>query len=232
MPGHSTRETIIQTAIGLFKENGFDNVTIAEICKKSRVNKTTFYYYFDSKHALLKNYYVMRNDIAPNVLNVLMSEENPIEQLWLMLMCGMNFIIDSGWQIIKQIYVLNLTKDIQSFRLTQQKFEVFSAMKTVLSKAQAAKTVRNQSDPKTLLVLLIHMTYGVTYSWCAKRGDFDLKKIIRVIFENILDVSEEFRKEEPGQSLQMWSDLFGGFTPGNSSITIINGNNQNGEEQP
>jgi AcrR family transcriptional regulator len=231
MPGHSTRETIIQTAVGLFKERGFDNVTIAEICKKSRVNKTTFYYYFESKHALLKNYYLMRNEIGPSILSVLVSEENPVEQLWLMLMCGMNFILDSGWQIIKQIYVLNLTKDIQSFRLTQQKIEVFSAMKTVLVKAQTANMVRNQSDPKTLLVMLIHMTYGVTYSWCGKQGGFDLKKTIRVFFENILDVSEECRKEEPGQSRQMWSYLFGGFTP-ESIASGISNENQNGEEQP
>ncbi len=231
MPGHSTRETIIETAIGLFKERGFDNVTIAEICKKSRVNKTTFYYYFESKHKLLENYYVMRNDIAPNVLNVLVSEENPVEQLWLMLMCGMNFILDSGWQIIKQIYVLNLTKDIQSFRLTKQKFEVFTAMKTVLVKAQSANMVQNKSDPKMLLVMLIHMTYGITYSWCGKRGEFDLKKTIRVFFESILDVSAECRKEAPGQSKQMWSFLFGGFTPEDTPVLHMK-TNQYGEEQP
>lgn len=231
MPGHSTRETIIKTAIGLFKERGFDNVTIAEICKMSRVNKTTFYYYFESKHALLQNYYVMRNEIAPNVLNVLVSEENPVEQLWLMLMCGMNFILESGWQIIKQIYVLNLTKDIQSFRLTRQKYEVFSAMKTVLVKAQAAGMVHNRSNPKMLLVMLIHMTYGVTYSWCGKQGEFDLKKAIRVFFESMLDVSEECRKEEPGQSLQMWNHLFGGFTPEDAALSPLK-TNQFGEEQP
>lgn len=231
MSGLSTRDTIIQTAVGLFKEQGFDEVTIADICKKSGINKTTFYYYFKSKHALLKDYYVMRNDIAPNVLNVLISEENPLEQLWLMLMCSINFVLDTGWQIIKQVYILNLTKDIQSFQATQQKIAVFTAMRTVLAKAQAANMVLNRSDPKTLLVILVHMTYGITYSWCAKEGSFDLKKANRIFFENLLDVSAEYRKEEPCQSLKLWTDLHGPIMP-ESVVSIILGNNQNLEEQP
>ena len=232
MEGLSTRDTIVQTAIGLFKERGFDEVTIVDICKKSGINKTTFYYYFNSKHALLKDYYVMRNDIAPNVLNVLISEENPVEQLWLMLMCSINFVLDTGWQIIKQVYILNLTKDIQSFKANQQKIAVFTAMSTVLTKAQAANMVLNRSDPKTLLVILVHMTYGITYSWCAKEGNFDLKKANRIFFENLLDVSGEYRKEDPCQSLKLWTDLHGSGMPESVVSSILSGSNQKVEEQP
>lgn len=48
-----TRSLIQQKAMRLFREKGFDNVTIAEISEAADVDATTFWRHFGSKHAIL-----------------------------------------------------------------------------------------------------------------------------------------------------------------------------------
>jgi AcrR family transcriptional regulator len=48
-----TRVQIRDVALSLFRERGFDNVTIAEIAEAADVDATTFWRHFGSKHAVL-----------------------------------------------------------------------------------------------------------------------------------------------------------------------------------
>lgn len=48
------RDSIIQTALQLFAEQGYDNTSIAQIAKEADISKGLIYNYFDSKEHLLK----------------------------------------------------------------------------------------------------------------------------------------------------------------------------------
>lgn len=47
-----TKRRIYQCAVTLFREKGFDSVTIEEICNEAKISKGLFYNYFESKEAL------------------------------------------------------------------------------------------------------------------------------------------------------------------------------------
>ena len=49
----TNRDVIMQIAVELFSQKGFENVGIQEICELSKVSKPTLYYYFGSKNGLL-----------------------------------------------------------------------------------------------------------------------------------------------------------------------------------
>ena len=53
----ATREQILDTAIGLFRENGFDETTMREVASEVGVALGLAYYYFPSKEALVMAYY-------------------------------------------------------------------------------------------------------------------------------------------------------------------------------
>ena len=50
---NNTKEKIRQQAISLFKENGYENVTVLQICKAAGITKRTFYYHFSSKDEII-----------------------------------------------------------------------------------------------------------------------------------------------------------------------------------
>ena len=51
------KQRLMQTAIALWKEKGYDNVSIPVICEKCGVTKGSFYHHFESKDDLLLAYY-------------------------------------------------------------------------------------------------------------------------------------------------------------------------------
>lgn len=48
-----TREAIIEAAMSLFAEHGFDGVTVTDIAARAEVGRTTFFRYFDDKQEVL-----------------------------------------------------------------------------------------------------------------------------------------------------------------------------------
>ena len=55
--GEQTRKLILDTALALFRENGFDATTMQEVAERAAVAKSAAYYYFPSKEAIIQAYY-------------------------------------------------------------------------------------------------------------------------------------------------------------------------------
>ena len=55
--GEQTQEAILEAALELFRENGFDGTTMQEIAARAGVAKGAAYYYYASKEAIIQAYY-------------------------------------------------------------------------------------------------------------------------------------------------------------------------------
>lgn len=55
--GEQTKSTIIDAALGLFEEVGYDATTMRAIAKRAGVSVGNAYYYFDSKDQLVQGFY-------------------------------------------------------------------------------------------------------------------------------------------------------------------------------
>ena len=53
----ATKDKVFSTAVGLFIEKGYNNVTINDICDACEITKPTFYYHFKSKQDIILHYY-------------------------------------------------------------------------------------------------------------------------------------------------------------------------------
>ncbi len=78
----ATKENIIQNAMYLFSENGFDGTTIDDIAKKSSINKAMIFYYFKNKAGL---YEVIMSDTLHAIYKAIVEAkkccENPLGDL-------------------------------------------------------------------------------------------------------------------------------------------------------
>src|SRR3954454_5604532 len=69
-----TRQRILEAALDLFRENGFDSTTMRDIAKQAGVALGAAYYYFDSQDALVMSFYVRAQDeLRPRIESALSS---------------------------------------------------------------------------------------------------------------------------------------------------------------
>src|SRR5690554_3991909 len=61
------KQIIIQTALNLFKDNGYENTSISKIIDAASISKGGFYHYFSSKEELLE--YIAQSFIK-TILNI------------------------------------------------------------------------------------------------------------------------------------------------------------------
>lgn len=57
LKGQTTRETILDTALTLFRARGFDQTTMRDIAREAEMSLGAAYHYFESKEAIVLAYY-------------------------------------------------------------------------------------------------------------------------------------------------------------------------------
>jgi AcrR family transcriptional regulator len=189
-----TKRRIRQTAMRLFQERSFEEVTLNDICEASGVNRHTFYYHFKSKDDLLDHYHELPWELsAAEVADILMAD-NFVDQLWLITKKFIDFVDRIGITIIRQILVQNITKDARTFHPNRRRNGLLRLQEGIIQKGQAAGQFQNGSDPHALVILLQQTMHSTCFMWTIMNGCFDYSRHMRYLFEALLDVAEEYRE--------------------------------------
>ncbi|MCX7773664.1 MAG: TetR/AcrR family transcriptional regulator [Clostridia bacterium] len=192
---NDTKQYIIQKALELIKANGFDQVTINDICAAAEVSKHTFYYYFKSKETLLLDFFQIPKNLTAERISSILAAEHHVEQFWNILEHMGDFFIDLGHEITRRIFIANFNRDMGTFNSQKINNEQLTkAEVTILTKGYEKGEFRNSSNPLHLLHIVFIEVMGITAQWCILNGGFDLKNSMRVCMEVSLDVIPELRK--------------------------------------
>ena len=191
---NATKRRIREQALKLICANGFENVTLSDICEASGVNKHTFYYYFKAKADLLKQYYQIPHQLDALDLASIFTNDSYVEQLWLLRKNILDFSAGAGTVIIKQLLIKNLLDDIGTFVISEEGRHLRQLQKNILEKGQSGGEVLCQTEADLLLLLLDQSVYSTIFSWAVKNGSFNLYDATRYMFERILMVVPERRK--------------------------------------
>lgn len=187
LPNFETSDTkgrIRECAISLFKEYGFENVTVVQICEAARITKRTFYYHYKSKEELLYGITDYLGVKAESLLDSLAVQQTNIGILWALMSTYSIKSAEYGPNIIRQIYVHMIQgKDDEKFPYTMYLYK--TVVKTI-ENAQRAGEIANTSSPEDIAFTLYHVFRSVTITWAAEDGAFDLVKEFRRVFDAVL----------------------------------------------
>ena len=171
MEKNGTKNTLFNTAMDLFRKHGYDNVTIQQICRESNVTRNAFYYYFESKEALMSSYFENIPDFTQALLTNILSLPNDWEKLWYIFETHLKLIESEGLSICRAFIKVNM--DGSGSFLTQ--YDVSETVSIpLLHSCQSLGLVRNMMEPKQLIYLATRMIAGILLTWCAKYGNFPL----------------------------------------------------------
>lgn len=191
---HNTKSRIRTTAIDLFKQNGFDNVTIEEICASVGITKPAFYYHYKSKHNIFDSYYAKVIDQTNNKMAVMFSMAAYWQRLWMILQLFLDHTESAGFDTIAQILKYALDGNNEIFR---EYFDsTAKAQIALIRKAKARREIRSELSADKLYEISRTIIWGTLVLWCTERGSFSLKLTIRRSLEVLYDLVPNLRLRE------------------------------------
>ncbi|MEN6328564.1 MAG: helix-turn-helix domain-containing protein [Syntrophomonas sp.] len=155
----SSKQVIMEAAIELFAEKGFDGARVDEIAKRAQVNKALIYYYFESKDKILEE-----------LMSVLIKD-----------------MIDLKDQLTININVLEPMNDSKVDDFIYQAYKFFKKRKLLLNiiLSEALKGATNKNIFFEMLSLNIADGVGRIKQMNGEITDFEEFNIIAIFFNFI-----------------------------------------------
>ena len=186
-----TRKKIYETAEQLFRKNGFDSVSVDSIVEMAGVSKGTFYVHFDSKDSLIAaliNDFVYKLDLDYKSYLESFPVKTAASDILISMIGKIADIIACtiGYDHMKTVYQLQLTKTINTDAVMSYNRDLYKIFSNIISKGIQQGEFKTDIPVETLTKHCIMAIRGLTYEWCIRHPDFDLKKQALKHFEILL----------------------------------------------
>jgi len=192
-------ETIKTTALEMFREKGYDNVTIQDICEACGITKPTFYHYISAKEDLIV-------DVYTNIIQDMLMEtyelfelKSSYAQLTLIFVRLIRKTKEFGWDFFGKLINANLNENRHSFALNENLRKV---AESIIRNAQESGEIQNTNDPAQIYRAIAFVFMGVEVNWCIARGDFPFEKVfftnmnaVTMVRDDLKDTWKEYFKD-------------------------------------
>ena len=158
-----TEQLILQTALTLMRQRGFDKVSIRDICREAGITTGAFYHHFSSKEALFKKGFspldlYMEHALAGH------EDERPSERLRIILISYARFIEKECGELTGQYYQQRLMDPLAITSMDPTRF-IHRAMLDCLKQAKHAGILTIDRSPEWLADLCYRHFRGVVIDW-------------------------------------------------------------------
>lgn len=179
--GAETKRLLFESAVKLFGQCEFKDVTVEAITRMAGVTKGTFYVHFESKdtlYAALFSSYVERMDTQYKAfLDTLPPEMSSCE----MMLSLIKEIIDLmtaqiGYDNLRTIYRLQLTNTINMDSVKGYERRLYLFFQEILERGIQRGEFKTALPLETLSRHFVMAIRGLTYEWCIRYPNFDFKQ--------------------------------------------------------
>lgn len=186
-----TKNKIYQCADQLFKEYGFDNVSVDSIVEKAGISKGSFYVHFNSKDALivaLIKEYVSNLDLDYRAFVETFPDNTSASVILLSLIEKISYIItvNIGYIYMKNIYRIQIDKTIPTDTIWSENRDIYKTFCNLIDEGIRQGEFCSDFSVTTVAVHLVMSIRGLCYEWCIRYPDFDLKEQMLAHFKLLL----------------------------------------------
>lgn len=166
------RNRIYETAMALFREQGYEETTVNQITQRAKVAKGTFFNHFPSKEHLLTMWY---NICDKQAYEYCEGQEYASAKEAITALVRMNVLIvlkDKELLIAKNKVVAHLP--VMANEEQEQDSQFFNYCQRFLERDKAEGILAPHLDTAYFSNLIITLTTGNARRWIYQAGDFDL----------------------------------------------------------
>lgn len=180
LKAEATKEKIYKSAEELFSQNDYNKVSVDAIVEKAGVSKGSFYVHFESKNALitmLLNDHVKVADADYRVFLDTFHKDASAETIILSLIETISDeLIDKiGYGKIKAVYKAQIAKDVNTGAVMGYNRSLYKMFSDVLEMGIQKGELKSELSPNLLARHFMLAIRGITYEWCIRYPEFDLK---------------------------------------------------------
>jgi AcrR family transcriptional regulator len=188
-----TKSDIITKAIELFKSEGYDNVSIDQLCKVCGITKGTFYYHFASKDAIIFHYY---SSLTPNLIDVIQNmvkQTSYKDKLWVLMEFWIDNTVGLGPNLLKAFMIADAENGLKHFSpyTSYKQGEIkntYDMQIELIKQGQAQGTIRGSFAPEMLMLTFVSAMIGIAFDWSSNNGPYDEKEELHKIFEVVFSI--------------------------------------------
>lgn len=189
----NAKKLITEQAVKLFREKGYENVSVNDICKAANIARSTFYLTFSGKNDIIDK---MLSDVKLNrdeFFGDFIAARNDFERMWILCCRYLAVAESNGPEVTGALLRLDLMEKINILDSVHSVDAWFIQM---TENAQNSGVILSHESPETLAPLGIDIAYYTTYEWCKRKGSFNLRQVVRRRAEAVYGIAPEYRMPE------------------------------------
>ncbi|MEA4954692.1 MAG: TetR/AcrR family transcriptional regulator [Pseudoflavonifractor sp.] len=180
LQGAETKKKIIECADALFREYGFENVSVDSIVEKAGISKGGFYVHFESKDALISVLiaeYVKRLELGYKAFIGALPDGVETSALLLSLVGKISDVITDniGYNLIKLAYRIQIDQNINTGVLLSYGRDIYTLFDELIKRGVRRGEFKAELDTKASAEQFVTVLRGFTYEWCIRYPEFQLK---------------------------------------------------------
>lgn len=176
-----TRRKIYLSAEQLFNENGFEAVSIDDIVKKAGVAKGSFYVHYESKETLIAALigdFVGRVDGEYQSYLDSLPLDMPLPEVFLAVIEKIADVLTEGIgrENMRLVYRIQLGNGIKTDAMISYNRGLYQVLHDILLRGVEQGVFRVSIPVEEMVKQSVVAFRGLTFEWCIRYPDFDLKE--------------------------------------------------------
>ena len=184
------RENIAKCAIELFKAEGYDNVSVNEICEKAHVSRTVFYTMFKGKRGILDYVVSTPQQNDDEGFRRFADAENDFERIWQLFERFIAIALDFGPKLTSRLFIMQFESP-QGIRDAVHALDDLFA--TLAKNCAKNGIIETEEPPELLSHIATDLILHELYVWCSQNGNFSLRERARQYAEVAYHVKPQYR---------------------------------------
>lgn len=190
--GENTKQKLFNSAVRLFNEYDFSEVTVDRIVEAAGVAKGTFYIYFESKDSMIAAFmsdYVNRVDTDYRAVLDFFPPDTSASQMLLGLIGKIADTLTEtiGYINMRTVYKLQLTYAVDMSVVKGYDRELYQIFSDVLKIGIERGEFSSDLSLNEITRHFVMAIRGLSHEWCIRYPDFDLKAQALSHFQILLD---------------------------------------------
>ncbi|PKM88955.1 MAG: TetR/AcrR family transcriptional regulator [Firmicutes bacterium HGW-Firmicutes-12] len=168
-----TREKLFNSALSLFAEKGYDNVTIDEIVARAGTSKGAFYIYFKTKYQVVVRQFQEIDNHYNKIQKTLKEYNTASEKMLVLTKAQLTFALKKmGLEVITTVYKSQLNKDEEK-AIVNPKRILYKIVNEIIEEGQKTGEFRDDLSSQELTRMVTRCMRATFFDWAVHNGSFD-----------------------------------------------------------